>query len=339
MSRRLAAIVIAAGLAGAALADEDPAHVEVTATRVLASDTLSAADRAQTLVTRGLAREKLHRPREAYDDFSYALGLHALSSADIARVRFDRGVVLEEMNRPSEALADYTAAINFEPRFAAAYNNRANVYRRLGRFDEAMRDYQASLVNGNPQPEYPLYGLGQIAEALGRIDAARNYYQQALANNPHFDLAAQRMGVMTMPVANEAPPVLRPPPLVPPRPETDLADVSATAKSAPSSASPVHHRSARLGPAPIQLGAFHDQATALAEWKKIAAATGSLLDGHAPRILPLDQGSRRLFRLQAGPFDYPRDVCDKVVAAGFGCFPARDTESKAAASAAVAASP
>lgn len=323
MSRRLAAIVIATLLASPVFAEEDPAHVEVTTTRVLQSDTLSALDRAQTLVTRGLAREKLSRPKDAYDDFTYALSLHALPAGDIARARFDRGVVLEELNRLDEAIADYTMAINLEQRFAAAYNNRANVYRRLGRLDDATRDYNASLNFGNAQPEYPLYGLGQISEALGRVDAARNYYQQALAANPHFDLAAQRLGVMNTPGRTDMP--LRLPPatatnvtLRPP-----IVSRSVEQLSAP-------RRKSRLGPAPIQLGAFHDEAAAYAEWNKIVARLGGLLDDHGPRILPLDQGKRRIYRLQTGPFEHPRDVCDKVEAAGFACFPARDAESVAA---------
>jgi tetratricopeptide (TPR) repeat protein len=323
VSRRLAAIVVATLLASPVFADEDPAHVEVTTTRVLQSDTLSALDRAQTLVTRGLAREKLSRPKDAYDDFTYALSLHALPAGDIARARFDRGVVLEEMNRLDEAIADYTMAINLEQRFAAAYNNRANVYRRLGRLDDATRDYNASLNFGNAQPEYPLYGLGQISEALGRVDAARNYYQQALAANPHFDLAAQRLGVMNTPGRTDMP--LRPPPARVANVTLRPPAVSRAAEQ-PSAA---RHKSP-LGPAPIQLGAFHDEATAYAEWNRIVARLGSLLDGHSPRILPLDQGKRRIYRLQTGPFEHPRDVCDKVEAAGLACFPARDAESVAA---------
>lgn len=328
MSRKLAAIVIAVLLASPALADEDPAHVEVTTTRILQSDTLSALDRAQTLVTRGLAREKLSRPKDAYDDFTYALNLHALPAGEIARARFDRGVVLEEMNRPDDAIADYTMAINLEQRFAAAYNNRANVYRRLGRLEDATRDYTASLNFGNPQPEFPLYGLGQISEALGRMDAAHAYYQQALAANPHFDLAAQRLGVMNTPGRTDLVVPLRQPPAT--------ANVKLRPPVLPRAAEVSPKRTSRLGPAPIQLGAFHDEATASAEWNKIVAHTGGLLDGHNPRILPLDQGHRRIYRLQTGPFEHPRDVCDKVEAAGFGCFPARDAESVAAG---IAASP
>ncbi|HEY4125497.1 MAG TPA: hypothetical protein VGM36_12845, partial [Rhizomicrobium sp.] len=67
MSRTLAAIAIVASLASfvlarSALADEDPAHIEVTTTRILSTDTLSPIERAQALVMRGLAREALSRP-------------------------------------------------------------------------------------------------------------------------------------------------------------------------------------------------------------------------------------------------------------------------------------
>lgn len=335
MSRKLAAIVVATLLASSALADEDPAHIEVTTTRVLQSDTLSALDRAQTLVTRGLAREKLSRPKDAYDDFTYALSLHALPAGEIARARFDRGVVLEEMNRLDEAIADYTMAINLEQRFAAAYNNRANVYRRLGRLDEAARDYNASLNFGNAQPEYPLYGLGQISEALGRMDAAHAYYQQALAANPNFDLAAQRLGVMNTPGRTDLVVPLRLPPTTTAKVTLKPPPVTPSSAEPPPIPSTPKHKS-RLGPAPIQLGAFHEEATAYAEWNKIVARVGNLLDGHSPRILPLDQGSGRIYRLQTGPFEHPRDVCDKVEAAGLACFPARDAESIAAG---LAASP
>jgi tetratricopeptide (TPR) repeat protein len=325
VSRTLAAIVIAALLAGPALGDEDPAHVEVTTTRVLMSDTLPPLDRARTLVTRGLAREALHRPKDAFDDFTYALSLHALPVDEIARARYDRAVVLEELGRNDEALADYTAAINLQPRFAAGLNNRANLYRRLGRLDDASRDYTASLASGNPQPEYPLYGLGQISEALGRADTARNYYQQALAANPHFDLAAQRLAVLNgpQPLAPLAQPAAQPKPapaiLRPPKDE----EPSPPHKSGP----------LPMGPAPVQLGAFRDEAMATAEWNKIVARLGPLFAGFSPHILPLDQGARRLYRLQAGPFTRPRDICKEVRAAGFGCFPARDPQSQAAAAA------
>ncbi len=306
MGKAFAAIVVIVCLAGHALAaDDDPAHVADDATQILASDSISAVVRAQTLVTRGLARETLGRPQDAYADFTEALSLHALSAGEIARARFDRGVVLEEMKRIDDAIADYTAAINLEPRFASALNNRANAYRRLGQIDNAARDYIASLNSGNPQPEYSLYGLGQISEALGRTDAARAYYQQALSFNPHFELAAQRLAVFN------GPGPLRLPPLI--TSSTDLKPSITEPKPALPS-----------GSASIQLGAFRAEAVAAAEWNKIALRLGGLFDGFTPHISAVDvPGKGRFWRLQTGPFPDASAACAKVVAQGLACFAVR----------------
>ncbi len=199
IAKSLAVLLFAAMLAGPLAAQEDPGRIEVTTTRILTADNLSPLERAQTLVTRGIAREALSRPKDALDDFSYALSLYALPKAELARARFNRAVVLEQLQRLSEALADYTAAINLQRRFAAALNNRANLYRRLGKLSEATADYEASLAAGNAQSEYPLYGLGQISEALGKVEAARSFYEKALEANPHYALAAQRLAVLNGP--------------------------------------------------------------------------------------------------------------------------------------------
>ena len=101
-----------------------------------------------------------------------------------ARALFARGLLLDGMNRVDDALQDYSAALALLPKFAAALNNRANVYRRLRRFAEARRDYQASLAAGNPQGQYPYYGLGQIAEAEGRNDQAKGFLRQGPRGRP-----------------------------------------------------------------------------------------------------------------------------------------------------------
>src|SRR4029077_20116198 len=75
-------------------------------------------------------------------------------------------------------------------------NNRANALRRLGRLSAARSDYEASMRIGNPHPEYPDYGMGQIAEALGQPAAAVEYYRSALAANPQFTLAEDRLVAM-----------------------------------------------------------------------------------------------------------------------------------------------
>ena len=68
------------------------------------------------------------------------------------------------------------------PAAATALNNRANIYRRQNQMGEAKRDYLAALSRGGGQPQYSWYGLGQIAEAYGEIEAARE--QTAMAAEP-----------------------------------------------------------------------------------------------------------------------------------------------------------
>jgi tetratricopeptide (TPR) repeat protein len=162
----------------------------------LQSPSFTGVARARTLLNRGLAYEQIGMRVEAVLDFTDAILLKAFAREDLARAFLDRGVALDELGRADEALADYSAAIVLVPGFPAALNNRANAYRRRGDLQKARRDYQASLVSGNSTPEYPLYGLGQIAEAEGNKGAAVGFYRQAYVVNPGFTLVAQRLAAL-----------------------------------------------------------------------------------------------------------------------------------------------
>jgi tetratricopeptide (TPR) repeat protein len=129
-------------------------------------------------------------------DFTTAIDSQMLPRGDLARAYFDRGVTLDELGRTNDAIADYSRALEQVPRYATALNNRANAYRRTGRYAEARSDYQASLAAGNDQPEYPLYGLGRIAEAQGDPVMAKAFYQRALAANANFASATKRIAAL-----------------------------------------------------------------------------------------------------------------------------------------------
>ena len=116
-----------------------------------------------------------------------------LPAAEQSLLLFNRGLILDTLGRPDEAVADYSAAIKLTPGFAPAFNNRANVYRRQNRVADARRDYLASLAAGNPLPEYSWYGLGQMDEAETDNRAARDDYAHAVAANPAYQLAADRL--------------------------------------------------------------------------------------------------------------------------------------------------
>jgi len=306
-----------------------------------------ATARARLLMNSGIAHSRLGQQEEALADYTAALKLNALSLPDRVRATFDCGVALDALGRTTQAIANYSEAIGLDPHFAPALSNRANAYRRLGQMREAKRDYLAALAAGNAAREYPYYGLAQIAEKQGDIEAARDYYRKALAANPSFVLAVQSLTALDH--ATKDPVVLRPPSDPKPAP---AGDPPQTARVTP--AAFVQFRSPLTRPAPkpqpaaaagapepalrlaivdpgaptaapatqIQLGAFRDEAAAAAGWNKIAAASEGALQGFSPVVVPVDlPGKGRLWRLRTAVGDKSSGfrLCAALAAKGLAC--------------------
>jgi tetratricopeptide (TPR) repeat protein len=302
------------------------------ATQALADASLSPHDRAQILLDRGLAHEMLGERDAALIDFTEALDARALTKPEQARAYYDRGVTLDEMTRTDDALGDYAAAIKLLPDFAAALNNRANVYRRTGKLDAAQADYRASIQAGNAHPEYPNYGLGQVAEAAGNPQAARTYYQAAVTANPGFALARDRLAALgpgADAVIQLKPPgtiQLKPPPAIRRLPQVQPAYVQA---SVPPALKPALNDAGGATAAPpppagglIQLGAWRSQAEAANAWSRIARASGSDLAGLAPVVVPVDlPGKGRFWRLRT---DGGPELCRSLATKGLSCLVVRD---------------
>lgn len=83
------------------------------------------------------------------------------------------------------------------------------------------------------------------------------------------------------------------------------------------------------GPAPVsagygvQLGAFSSAERANQEWQKLAASSGSTLEGLSPRVVVGEAGGKTLYRLQAEVRDeaQARAVCGGLRAANKPCVP------------------
>jgi len=305
------------------------------ATQALADPSLTPRDRARVLVDRGLAHEMLGERDAALADLTEAIDSRTLPAPEQAKALYDRGVALDELNRTADAAADYSGAIALLPGFAAALNNRGNAYRRLGRMSEARADYLASIAAGNPHPEYPNYGLGQIAEGAGQLEEARNYYRAALAANPQFALAAERLHAI-----GDAPPPPTPVVLTPPPGAADVhlrpPPGAIVHLKPPGSAKPIAQAQTEPGLKPalsegagqtIQLGAWRNEADAVAAWNRITAVGGSLLAGLAPQVVPADiPGKGRYYRLRAGMVaagGAPK-LCAALVAKGLACMVVKD---------------
>lgn len=323
----------AAGLADAALKDNG----------------ISQSERAGLLLYRGLAHELKGAHEDAMADFTAALQIRAMPAAEREQALLQRGFLLDGLGRLADASGDYSAAIAMKgASMSTALNNRANIYRRQNRITEARRDYLAALSQPGSRPQYSYYGLGQIAEARGDKDGARTLYEKAVAADPGYLLAAERLAALgdatQASVAAPAPIVLRPPgfleapkralparalaPLAPPPDRIVLRRPVPRAAGRPVTAG-LGLRPALDAGRPggeVQLGAWRSQAEAEAGWRKAVSRAGSALEGLRPHIVVADlPGRGRYYRLRTRPATGgPAGLCAALAAAGQACIPARD---------------
>jgi tetratricopeptide (TPR) repeat protein len=324
LTRPAASASEAVKLVAAALRGGDPADAVRLARLGLDRADLSRAQRSHVLLNRALARQRMGERLAAAADFTLALKDHALSANTRARALFDRGIVLDEMGDTNGAITDYNAALKLVPKFPAALNNRANALRRLGRYAQARRDYEASLAAGNTQPQYSNYGLGRIAEAEGNPLAARAYYRQALKAAPNYGLVKTRLAVLSK-TWQLAAFVLHPPTPTPtPKPVTRVnyqPDAGIPSLRPAILGGAPHHMTAR-----IQLGAYRAEGQAADGWNHLVGRAGGLLSGLTPQIVSVDlPGRGRYWRLRAGPMGRhdAHQLCAQLKSRGLACMPVR----------------
>lgn len=155
------------------------------------------AERGRLLLYRGLAQELLGATDAAVTDFTQALASNALPPEERAQAFLQRGFLRDGLGKLELATADYGAVIAIKgDSLATALNNRGNIYRRQNRLMEARRDYLAALATGGGRPQYSYYGLGRIAESLHDTLTARSSYARALAADPDYNLASERLAAL-----------------------------------------------------------------------------------------------------------------------------------------------
>jgi tetratricopeptide (TPR) repeat protein len=299
-----------------------------------ASSPSENAIHARQLFENGVGLEQLGQYQKAANVLTQAIETGALGASDEALAHFDRGVAYDTLGETRRAIADYSEALRFLPKLGAALSNRANIYRRLGQLDEAKRDYLTALSCPNVASQYPYYGLGLIAEQTGDKQAARAYFQKALAVKPGFPLAAQSLVELdagaqpaaTVPVTSgSAQPVVdASSPKSNPHPSKTQEKANLGLRQT------ISDRAERVQAAAstnVQLGAFRAEHSAMEAWDKIVSSAGHLLDGMRPVVTVTDvQGHGRLWRLRVGISDAQaaRRICAVLTAKGHACMLARN---------------
>ncbi len=93
-----------------------------------------------------------------------------------------------------KAISDYDKAIEINPRYAEAYNNRAIAYCDSQKFDKAISDYTKA-IEINPRYTEAYNNRGVAYEKKGQFDKAISDFSIALEINPRYAEAYNNRGI------------------------------------------------------------------------------------------------------------------------------------------------
>ena len=96
-----------------------------------------------------------------------------------------RGIVAMNTRDFDAALASFDAIVEAAPDFAEGWNKRATLFYLMERYDDSVRDVERTLAL-EPRHFGALSGMGLISVALGDEAIALDWFEQALAVNPHM---------------------------------------------------------------------------------------------------------------------------------------------------------
>jgi tetratricopeptide (TPR) repeat protein len=101
----------------------------------------------------------------------------------LAQAQYDLGNHLSELKRYQEAVDAYSRALDIFPVFMEALDNRGLAKMDLGKFREAMEDFERSIAGHGPN-QVPLCSLGECYLKLGEYDAAEKAFISCVAKWP-----------------------------------------------------------------------------------------------------------------------------------------------------------
>jgi tetratricopeptide (TPR) repeat protein len=159
---------------------------------------------ANALLNRALGYQQLGRHEEAVGDYTAALRLDAMSAKLRAMALYNRGLSQQKLGRPALAIEDYTSALFLDSGLSYAYYGRGNVLRDSGQYLFALSDYEKALRYKHPDAARVHFGEALTYEALKRPDQARTALELALAANPQFAPARQKLAALAAVPAQDA---------------------------------------------------------------------------------------------------------------------------------------
>lgn len=111
-----------------------------------------------------------------------------------ADVAFLRGRIQADLHQVDRAVAAYEQVLTLDPAYRGVRLNLGNLAFRQGKLREALGHYREEL-DLNDDPKIRVY-MGHAYAELGRIDSARQAYEQALARDGNLAEAYIRLAVL-----------------------------------------------------------------------------------------------------------------------------------------------
>ena len=128
-------------------------------------------------------------PETAIDAYDKALQLNP----DFSEAYNNRGNAKSSLGRHEEAIADYDAALQLKPEDAEVYNNRGVAKKNLGRHEEAIADYDAALQL-KPEDAEVYNNRGVANDNFGRHMEAIADYDTAIKLDKDYAKAYNNRG-------------------------------------------------------------------------------------------------------------------------------------------------
>lgn len=138
--------------------------------------------------------------KAAFELFDKEIALHPKN----AQAYLERGVLHRDLKHDKECLRDLNKAIEIDPNFASAYNNRAWYYDERDEFEKACADYRVCL-RLDPKDNFAGCCLADNLGQMGKTKEALAVVEQVLKYNPNDGHAHRQRACFLEPTKENLP--------------------------------------------------------------------------------------------------------------------------------------
>lgn len=151
---------------------------------------------ANALLNRGLAYQRLNEHLLAIDDYTAAMRIDAMSGKLRALALYNRGLSYQRLQQNAQAIEDYTSALFLDSQFSHAYYSRGTLLRDSGQHLFALADFDKALRFNYPDAARVYFAQSLTYGKLRRSADARDSLNKAIAANPQYEPAVQRLAAL-----------------------------------------------------------------------------------------------------------------------------------------------